>query len=279
MSTLTLPETITNGTTLDATEVQSNFTTIESFVNTDVVTVDGGKSFTGAVTLPAASPTTDNHATRKKYVDDKTWDAAHLQSDSVTTVKILDANVTTAKLADASVTTAKLVDSNVTNAKVAAGTYDRIENIKMSAYCGRAIRSTAQAIADDTTTVLIGDSETYDPSTMHNTSNGHITAPANGVMRVTANVTFNTGSSIGYRTVELRRYSSGGTLLSVFGADSRTAGDNSGDYSQISVSGEINVSASDILRVHVYQNSGGSINVSAAVGIESGYSWSYLRLT
>jgi uncharacterized protein YjbI with pentapeptide repeats len=42
-----------------------------------------------------------------------------LASDSVTTVKILNANVTAAKLASDSVETAKIVDANVTNAKLA----------------------------------------------------------------------------------------------------------------------------------------------------------------
>jgi microcystin-dependent protein len=41
-----------------------------------------------------------------------------LATDSVTTVKILDANVTTGKLADSSVTTLKLADDNVTTAKI-----------------------------------------------------------------------------------------------------------------------------------------------------------------
>ena len=44
---------------------------------------------------------------------------AMLQSNSVTTAKITDANVTAAKLASDSVTTAKILDSNVTTAKIA----------------------------------------------------------------------------------------------------------------------------------------------------------------
>lgn len=44
-----------------------------------------------------------------------------LATDSVTTVKILDANVTTGKLADSSVTTLKLADNNVTTAKILDG--------------------------------------------------------------------------------------------------------------------------------------------------------------
>lgn len=44
---------------------------------------------------------------------------AMLQSNSVTTAKITDANITTAKLADSAVTTAKITDANVTTAKIA----------------------------------------------------------------------------------------------------------------------------------------------------------------
>ena len=52
--------------------------------------------------------------------DTGTVTATMLASDSVTTVKILDANVTAAKLASDSVETAKIVDANVTAAKLAA---------------------------------------------------------------------------------------------------------------------------------------------------------------
>jgi hypothetical protein len=51
--------------------------------------------------------------------DTGTVSATMLASDSVTTVKILNANVTAAKLASDSVETAKIVDANVTNAKLA----------------------------------------------------------------------------------------------------------------------------------------------------------------
>ena len=44
--------------------------------------------------------------------------AAKLASDAVTTAKILDANVTAAKLASDSVTTVKILDANVTTAKI-----------------------------------------------------------------------------------------------------------------------------------------------------------------
>ena len=44
---------------------------------------------------------------------------ATLDSNVVTTAKILDANVTTAKILDANITTAKIADANVTTSKIA----------------------------------------------------------------------------------------------------------------------------------------------------------------
>lgn len=87
-----------------------------------------------AADLAADSVTTvkilDANVTTAKIANDaittvKVLDAnitsAKLASDAVTTAKILDANVTTAKIADANVTTAKILDANVTTAKIADG--------------------------------------------------------------------------------------------------------------------------------------------------------------
>ena len=63
-------------------------------------------------------------------VNSKTLSAsAVVANDSVTTVKILDANVTAPKLAAASVTTVKIADLNVTTAKIAA---DAIDGTKLA---------------------------------------------------------------------------------------------------------------------------------------------------
>lgn len=61
-------------------------------------------TFTGTVVLP-----------------NNTITAAMIQTDAVTTAKILDSNVTTAKIANDAVTTAKILDGNVTAAKLASG--------------------------------------------------------------------------------------------------------------------------------------------------------------
>lgn len=69
MATLTLPNTILNATTTDASKVQGNDAAIAAFVNASVVQVDGAIAMTGALTLVAADPTLANHATRKSYTD------------------------------------------------------------------------------------------------------------------------------------------------------------------------------------------------------------------
>ena len=70
MPTLDVPNTFNNNTTADATEVNANFTEIESFVNTNVIQKDGSVAFTAVPTGPGTDPTSDNHLARKAYVDE-----------------------------------------------------------------------------------------------------------------------------------------------------------------------------------------------------------------
>ena len=62
-----------------------------------------------------------NSVTTAKITDANVT-AAKLASNSVTTAKITDANVTTAKIADLNITTGKIADSAITSAKIADGT-------------------------------------------------------------------------------------------------------------------------------------------------------------
>jgi len=86
-------------------------------------------------TLTVVDPTADRTITLPNVTgtvvtsgDTGTVTATMLASDSVTTVKITDANVTAAKLATDSVETAKIKDANVTAAKLAA---DSVETAKI----------------------------------------------------------------------------------------------------------------------------------------------------
>jgi hypothetical protein len=70
MATVTIPFTFVNNTqNADATQVNSNFSTLASFLNTEVIQRDASVAFTQIPTLPSTTPTLANHATRKGYVD------------------------------------------------------------------------------------------------------------------------------------------------------------------------------------------------------------------
>jgi hypothetical protein len=69
MATASVTYALTNGTTADASQVDTNFDDLVGFLNGSVVHKDGSVSMTGLLTLHAADPSTANHATRKSYVD------------------------------------------------------------------------------------------------------------------------------------------------------------------------------------------------------------------
>lgn len=94
MPVLTIPNTFTPSTVASSSEVNANFSAIATLINS--TKLDNTNIQTGGIS------------------------AANLAADSVTTIKILDANVTAAKLASDSVTTAKILAANVTQAKLAA---------------------------------------------------------------------------------------------------------------------------------------------------------------
>lgn len=57
------------GTPAVASQVNTNFADLVTWINTNATHLDGTKAFTGLVTLPATTPSNANHATRKAYVD------------------------------------------------------------------------------------------------------------------------------------------------------------------------------------------------------------------
>lgn len=108
--TVSVPYIFENNTLGDGTEVNANFDAlVEAFDG--FLPLDGG-TLSGMLYLPATTPTDNNHAANKKYVDDTVGaytigtgavTAAKLATDAVETAKIKDDAVTAAKLADASV--------------------------------------------------------------------------------------------------------------------------------------------------------------------------------
>jgi hypothetical protein len=121
----------TNGYVLTANSGATNG--LEWAAPAAVGTFDSSITFEGATadsyetTVQVVDPTADRTITIPDITgtlvtsgDTGTVTATMLASDSVTTVKILNANVTAAKLASDSVETAKIVDANVTAAKIAS---------------------------------------------------------------------------------------------------------------------------------------------------------------
>ena len=99
------------------------------------ITFEGTTADDYETTLIVVDPTADRTITLPNVSgtvvtsgDTGTVTATMLATDSVTTVKITDANVTAAKLATDSVETAKIKDANVTAAKLAA---DSVETAKI----------------------------------------------------------------------------------------------------------------------------------------------------
>lgn len=69
MATASVTYVFANGTNADGTQVNANFTSVLNFLNTEVIQRDASIAFTSIPTLPATTPTLDNHAVRKAYVD------------------------------------------------------------------------------------------------------------------------------------------------------------------------------------------------------------------
>jgi len=69
MATAAVTYTFANGTNADGVQVNSNFTSVVNFLNTETIHRDASIAFTAIPSLPASDPTTDNQAVRKAYVD------------------------------------------------------------------------------------------------------------------------------------------------------------------------------------------------------------------
>lgn len=61
---------IVNDTPADAVDVQYNFQALQTFINANLINADGSVSMTGQLTL-VGTPTTDNQAASKAYVDSR----------------------------------------------------------------------------------------------------------------------------------------------------------------------------------------------------------------
>ena len=132
MGNVTLPYTITNGQTTDATKLMADLNAIVAEVNGNLESVNIKDLAVitdklAALAVTAAKIATDAVETLK--IKDANVTAVKLAADAVETAKIKDANVTAAKLATDSVETLKIKDLNVTTGKLAA---DVVTNPKVA---------------------------------------------------------------------------------------------------------------------------------------------------
>jgi hypothetical protein len=126
------------------------------------ITFEGATADDYETTLTVVDPTADRTITLPNVSgtvvtsgDTGTVTATMLASDSVTTVKITDANVTAAKLATDSVETAKIKDANVTAAKLAADSVETAKIVDSNV-------TAAKLAADSVTTAKILDANVTD---------------------------------------------------------------------------------------------------------------------
>jgi len=122
----------------------------------------------------------------------------------------------------------------------------------------RIYNSGALTISDASLTALTFDSERYDYDTMHSTSTNtnRITFTTAGIYSFGANVRWD-GNATGYRLVSIRL---GG---STFIAGSTIQAESGANVQQQFVSGVYYFSATNYIEVMVFQNSTGSLDVTA----------------
>jgi len=177
-----------------------------------------------------------------------------------------DGTVTTAKLADSSVTTAKLNDASVSLAKLTAtGTKDattflRGDNTFASAGgvntpAFEAIMSGNQSISNGSNTKINFNTKNFDTDSCYdNTTNYRFTPTTAGKYYLEALITYPTATDFNDCTIRINKNGSNIASLNI--------GALHYEGRQVSVIAEANGS-SDYFEVIAYQNSGGSITISA----------------
>jgi hypothetical protein len=132
-----------------------------------------------------------------------------------------------------------------------------------------------QALTTATWTILAFNSEDHDNATMHNTStnNDRITIPSDGIYAFGVSLLF-AGNATGIRwgVLSLNAATATPTAAEILAEDNRLS--LSTDAAVITASGTRELSASDILRIHAYQSSGGDLSVLSS-GIRSPRFWCF----
>ena len=170
--------------------------------------------------------------------------------------------IPTGGLADSAVTSAKITDATIATADIAndAVTKDKITGINTPAF--KAVRSSAQAIGDETSTVVLFDSEIYDTDSAYATGTGIFTVPAGKGGKYAFFVTGGFNSSQDIDVVNFWLSKNDQTAISAtaglaMGIDVHHNGTDASNQSQ-QVSGCFNLAATDTVRVYTWHNYGGN---------------------
>lgn len=135
----------------------------------------------------------DNTVTTVKLVDANVT-TAKIADASITTAKLVDANVTTAKLADASITTAKLIDANVTTPKIADASITTLKVVDANITTAKIADGNVTATKLANTAVTPG---SYTTANITVDAQGRLTAASSGTGGVTsATAVAGTGISV-----------------------------------------------------------------------------------
>tara|TARA_R110002012_G_C11329204_1_gene576814 strand:+ start:9 stop:593 length:585 start_codon:yes stop_codon:yes gene_type:complete len=174
--------------------------------------------------------------------------------------------IPTGGLADSAVTSAKITDATIATADIAndAVTKDKITGINTPAF--KAVRSSAQAIGDETSTVVLFDSEIYDTDSAYATGTGIFTVPANKGGKYAFFVTGGFNSSQDIDVVNFWLSKNDQTAISAtaglaIGLDIHHNGTDASNQA-MQVSGCFNLAATDTVRVYAWQNYGGNRNLA-----------------
>ena len=174
--------------------------------------------------------------------------------------------IPTGGLADSAVTSAKITDATIATADIAndAVTKDKITGINTPAF--KAVRSSAQAIGDETSTVVLFDSEIYDTDSAYATGTGIFTVPANKGGKYAFFVTGGYNTSADFDVVNFWLSKNDQTAISAtaglaMGIDVHHNGTDASNQAQ-QISGCFNLAATDTVRVYAWQNYGGNRNLA-----------------
>jgi hypothetical protein len=150
-------------------------------------------------------------------------------------------------LQDDAVTTAKIADD-------AVGT-DQIATLPAV----RARRSSAQAIANNTITVVEFNAEDYDTAAQHDnaTNPGRLTCVTAGLYSITANISW-AANATGVRMARIR-FNGAATMIAAHEHEGAAAA----NFTQLNLTGDYRLAAGQYVEVQALQVSGGNLDINA----------------